>query len=515
MKKYDMKYMALACLMAAAVLTGGCAVQPGSRTEGGRHMTVEMAHVGDTLDPVQGGSSILLTQLGVGETLIRRNSEMDLTGELADSWKQTAPDEWTFHVKDHVKFQNGEELTGEKVKESIERAVKGNKQDRDLSDIRSVSAEGQNVIIDTVKPTGSLPAALADPAFVILNVKGAGEKLASSPVGTGPYEVTDFTKGKEIHLKGDAQYRGGKPGLDELTVKAVEDNGQRVQDLKAGRTDAVIGIDRTGWDELKKENQYQLYSEDGMEAEFLQINLKGILQNQFLRRAVSQAIQYSRLAEQAGNGSDPAGELLTPLFKKEDNPQHREQMNLTEAEGSLADAGYVRKNEEGWAVNGAGDTVDLKLGTSGATAAMDRQIQDQLKQVGIRVDLVPVPEGQKENVPDGLDMIHSSALDRSGLARLSGEPSLFMEDLLRTGASGNRGGYTNPAVDALLDQLRSESSRSRRLALMNQIQDRILQDIPDIFLIFPARTAAVSARVQNFILPPDGNYLMSKDITVQ
>lgn len=515
MKHNSVAYMTWACLMAAAVLTGECALHAGGQSSGGRQMTLEVSHIGDTLDPVQGGNGALLTRLGVGETLVRRNSEMDLAGDLADSWKQTGTNEWTFHIKDHVKFQNGDDLTGERVKESLERAVHDNKRDRTLSDIRSVRAEGQDVVIQTGKASGSLPVVLSDPAFVILDVRGNSSDSSAVPVGTGPYEVTQFAKDQGITLKGDSRYRGGQPGLDTLTVKAVADNAQRIQDLKEGRADAVLGIDAADWSGLKNDSRYQMYSEDSMRADFLQLNLKGVLQNEFLRRAVSRAIQYSRLAEQAGNGSDPAGELLTPLFKKEDNPQHREQMNLTEAEGSLADAGYVRKNEEGWAVNGAGDTVDLKLGTSGATAAMDRQIQDQLKQVGIRVDLVPVPEGQKENVPDGLDMIYSSALDRSGLARLSGEPSLFMEDLFRTGASGNRGGYTNPAVDALLDQLRSESSRTRRLALMNQIQDRILQDIPDIFLIFPARTAAVSARVQNFILPPDGNYLMSKDITVQ
>lgn len=513
--KYDsMKYTVLACLAAAAVLTGGCAVRPGSQAGAGRLLAMEVPRIGDTLDPVQGGSGVLLTRLGVGETLVRRNSEMDLTGELADSWKQTAPDEWAFHVKDNVKFQNGDGLTGEKVKDSLERAIQNNDRDRTLSDIRSVSADGQDVMIRTNGPSGSLPAVLSDPAFVILDTGGDPSKAASDPVGTGPYAVAGFVKDQKISLKSDSHYRGGQPGLEAMTVKAVADNTQRIQDLKEGRTDIILDVGQAGWKELQGNRSWQLYSEDSMKADFLQLNLKGVLQNEFLRRAVSRAIQYSRLAELEGNGSDPAGELLTPLFKKENDQEHREQTNLTEAQGNLADAGYMTRNQEGWAVDREGRPVVLKLGTSRLTEEMDRQIQADLQAAGIRTELVPVPEGQKKTSLDGLDMIHGGVLSGSGLEQLSREPSLMMEDLFRTGAPGNRGGYSSPAVDSLLDELRGAGDRSRRLALMNQIQDRILQDVPDIFLIFPARTAAVSEKVKNFSLPPDGDYLVTKDLTV-
>lgn len=512
MKHNSVAYMTWACLMAAAVLTGGCALHAGGQASGGRQMTLEVSHIGDTLDPVQGGNGALLTRLGVGETLVRRNSEMDLAGDLADSWKQTGTNEWTFHIKDHVKFQNGDDLTGERVKESLERAVHDNKRDRTLSDIRSVRAEGQDVVIQTGKASGSLPVVLSDPAFVILDVRGNSSDSSAVPVGTGPYEVTQFAKDQGITLKGDSRYRGGQPGLDTLTVKAVADNAQRIQDLKEGRADAVLGIDAADWSGLKNDSRYQMYSEDSMRADFLQLNLKGVLQNEFLRRAVSRAIQYSRLAEQAGNGSDPAGELLTPLFKEEADAQYKESTNLTEAAGYLVDAGYMTKNTEGWAVDKDGRTVTLKLGTTKQTAEADEQIREQLKAAGIQVELVPVPEGQKEISMEGLDMIHSGVLSLGGLSR---EPSLMMEDLFRTGAPGNRGGYSSAAVDQWLDELRGEGDRSRRLALMNQIQNQILQDVPDIFLIFPARTAAVSERVQNFSLPPDGDYLVTKDLTVQ
>ena len=84
---------------------------------------------------------------------------------------------------------------------------------------------------------------LSDPAFVILDVRGNPSDSSAVPVGTGPYEVTQFAKDQGITLKGDSRYRGGQPGLDTLTVKAVADNAQRIQDLKEGRADAVLGID--------------------------------------------------------------------------------------------------------------------------------------------------------------------------------------------------------------------------------------------------------------------------------
>ena len=66
--------------------------------------------------------------------------------------------------------------------------------------IESIAVDGQNLIIKTTEPNGSLLSSLTEPAFVIMDTADLKD-VASKPVLTGPYKITSFKKVKQLNLQ--------------------------------------------------------------------------------------------------------------------------------------------------------------------------------------------------------------------------------------------------------------------------------------------------------------------------
>ena len=119
---------------------------------------------------------------------------------MADSWENVDPTTWKFHIRENVKFHNGTPMTPQKVKESIEYTMKQSARSAKAVKIESIAVDGQNLIIKTTEPNGSLLSSLTEPAFVIMDTADLKD-VASKPVLTGPYKITSFKKVKQLNLQ--------------------------------------------------------------------------------------------------------------------------------------------------------------------------------------------------------------------------------------------------------------------------------------------------------------------------
>ena len=84
-------------------------------------------------------------------------------------------------------------MTPQKVKESIEYTMKQSARSAKAVKIESITVDGQNLIIKTTEPNGSLLSSLTEPAFVIMDTADLKD-VASKPVLTGPYKNHCFQK---------------------------------------------------------------------------------------------------------------------------------------------------------------------------------------------------------------------------------------------------------------------------------------------------------------------------------
>ncbi|ETW92829.1 MAG: hypothetical protein ETSY1_41930, partial [Candidatus Entotheonella factor] len=185
----------------------------------------------------------------------------------ATKWEM-APDglTWTFWLRDNITFHNGDPLTAEDVKFSIEKMMApeavASYIGRLRAQIESVEvAEPHKLVIKAKKPSLFLPWDLSD----IQGTEGmiqpkkhtesvGDEAFAKAPIGSGPYKVAERRHGDFIKLEAvDNHWHIGTPKYKTVIIKKVPEESTRIAMLKTGEAD-VISVSRERSPELKDEN---------------------------------------------------------------------------------------------------------------------------------------------------------------------------------------------------------------------------------------------------------------------
>lgn len=183
--------------------------------------------------------------------------DITLAPSLAESWEQINPTTWRFKLRAGVKFHNGEELTADAMKFSLEtfKANRGMSSTlfNHVQQINVVDARTFDVVSEA--PFAAMPASMTflmalPPKYYAES--GGKEGFGNKPVGTGPYELASWQKGVEIRLKANQGYWGEKPKIQEVIVKGVPEASSRVAQLETGEADLVAEIPPSLADRVKK-----------------------------------------------------------------------------------------------------------------------------------------------------------------------------------------------------------------------------------------------------------------------
>ena len=120
----------LAAVAATGILFTGCGGDDaGGGSKGGdpNVLKVGVTNFADTLEPTQNYFGWVVMRYGLGECLTKFDEKMNIQPWLAESWNVSEDHlTWTFKIRDNVKFSNGDDLTADAVKQSIERAFAKN-----------------------------------------------------------------------------------------------------------------------------------------------------------------------------------------------------------------------------------------------------------------------------------------------------------------------------------------------------------------------------------------------------
>jgi oligopeptide transport system substrate-binding protein len=82
------------------------------------------------------------------------------------------------------------------------------------------------------------------------------------------------------------------------------------------------------------------------------------------------------------------------------------------------------------------------------------------------------------------------------------DPENFSDVLFHSGAQQNTGKYSNPALDAILDQARVERDVNKRIQLYQQAEQMIVQDAPALFIMHDLSYELVRPTVKGFVMTP-------------
>ena len=360
-----------------------------------------------TWDPIKSFSTEAAYMANIYEQLLRINppdAEERFTPLLAERWEHSDDGlQWTFYLRKGVKFHDGEPLTADAVKMSIEAAA-------DHSGASFIWAPLDHIeVVDdyTVKfylkyaapldliasslygawivSPKALQAAAEDPDYF---EKAAAE---GKDGGTGPYTLASYTPDQELVFQRFDDYWGGwhEGQFDTVLVKIVPEAVTQQQMLEGGEVDLVTRIPQENYEDFKNNPNYDVFIEPSF------FNYVGFfntlhppLDNPKVRQALSYATPYDDIIKIGayGLGTQSRGPVPQGVWPwSPDVKQYH--YDLDKARELLAEAGYP---------NGLDRPLKLTYASENATeAAFAPLIKDSYAQIGVEVDIVPMMWSQQ------------------------------------------------------------------------------------------------------------------------
>lgn len=261
----------IATLMVSAACTGEAANEDGGEDQGGGRLAVAVSGLGgEVFDPHVAAlhHKVFLSLMYDWLVGITPEGEFDNSLGLASHWEFSDDGlTWSAMIREGVTFWDGTPLTVDDVVFSLERVISDEAVSAYSSDLRSV--------IESVETTGSnevqvrlnrpylfLPHLLSrfgatDGAIISKDYfeEVEAEGFASEPMGSGPYELADFSLGSLLRLTAvEDHWRVGTPLYDEITFLTVPEEQTRVAQLQQGDTQ-IVEVSRQTASELEDSGQ--------------------------------------------------------------------------------------------------------------------------------------------------------------------------------------------------------------------------------------------------------------------
>lgn len=486
-------------------------VETGNVADGEKHLNVALMWLSTDLDPANDYNGWSLSRMGIAETLTVLNKNVEVEACLADSWEKIDELTWKFHIRDGVTFQNGNPLNAEAVKNCIQRSFDKNKRATEYFKLDKMVADDQELTIITKEPCGALLNNLVEPIFSIIDVSVDETTIPMSPVGTGPYVVTEYVSEVSAQCIKNEKYWDGKPGLDSVSFTYIKDDDSRVLALQSGEIDLAMKISNSSIPLFSDKSKYTISKVTGLRGGTIAMNLQRPFLSQVqARKAISYAIDKDKYAKLIGEG--PATGLFSKALPFGNDKLEGYKVDVDKANQILQDEGYIDSNGDGIReMNGEKIHLQFYLDTSGGVAAtLAQALQSDLSKIGIEVELI-----QSENLSEikksgTFDMYYNGSN-----AAPTGDPQAYLMLTYMTKGISNFSYYSSPEIDSLITKLGSTFDLEGRQKLAQEASQILLDDAVNLFITYTPSNLVGSSKVKNFAAHPADYYVMTKDITIE
>lgn len=438
------------------------------------------------------------------DDLCTRDDHLNVQPGLAERWEIPDPLTYIFHLHQGVKFDDGRPLTSRDVKWTFDSLLQGKIRSTKAAAYRLVdridAPDDSTVVFHLKEPFVSLLWNISDGAMGIVPY-GSGDEMSRDPIGSGPFRFVSAEPDKEVVIERNEAYWGEKARVKRVRFAVIPDATTRALELRKGSADiAVTSLTGDMVLALERESNLEVLRAPGTVLGYLAFNTRDpILKDVRVRQALAYAIDRAPMIHYLMRDfARPAYSLLPPESWAYDGNVPRYDYNPDRARQLLEQAGYP-------SVNGVRFHLTMKTGTDENTRLMAAVLQQQLRDVGVALDIRTFEFATFfSDVTRGAYQVHS-------LRWVGGneDPDIFeyvFHSAKFSPHGANRTYYANPRVDLLIDQARGELDQNARKEIYAEIQEILAEDLPYINLWYFENVMVHTRRVQNLTLNPPGNY---------
>jgi peptide/nickel transport system substrate-binding protein len=447
------------------------------------------------------------------DALLTRDERLNVQPGLAERWETPDPLTYIFHLHHGVTFHDGRALTSRDVKWTFDSLLDGKIRSTKAATYRFVyridAPDDFTVVFHLKEPNATLLWNLSEGAIGIVPY-GLLDEVTANPIGSGPFKFVSAEPDKEVILERNDNYWGPKARLARVRFTVVPDTTTRALELRKGSADiAINALTSDTVLALAKEPRLAIERGPGTILSYMAFNLRDpILKDVRVRQAIAYAVDRQPLIEYIWRGfAQPAASVLPPQSWAY-NPNVATYPHDPEKARQVLDlAGYRL-------VNGIRFRLTMKTSPEESTRLLAAVLQQQLRDVGIALDI------RTFEFATFLADVTSGSFQFYSLRWIGGneDPDIF-DTAFRSSNTPpqgrNRGFYSNPRVDVLIDQARRESDQNIRKRLYAELQEVLAQDVPYVNLWYFDNVLVHSKRVRGITLNPSGNYNFLKTAELQ
>jgi len=441
----------------------------------------------------------------VFDRLVHQDANQNLTPGLAVSWKPVDDTTWEFKLRSGVKFHDGSDFDANDVVFTFDRIPKVPNSPSPFT--RYVNNITKTEVVDpltmrftTATPRPLLPVELAQVNIMSDSIKSDAtaeskttEQLnnGDGTIGTGPYKFVEWVRGDRLVLARNDDYWGEKEPWDKVTFKPLSNNAARVAALLAGQVDMIDNPPSADLAQLRKNPDVSIAQAASNRVIYIHLdtfaepsvaipdtNGKNPLKDVRVRKALSIAINRQAISDRVMEGLGiPAAELLTPGMFGTTPKLAAIPYDPKQAKELLAEAGYPN----GFTTN---------LGTPNDRYINDAQVSQAVAAMWERIGLKVNVQAFTKSVFFKMRNEYKFSTYLAGWGAGTGEMSSPLVALVATqnkekGLGGtNRGRYSNPAMDAVLEQAMATVDDGKREMLLQKASKLVMDDYGIIPLHF-------------------------------
>lgn len=448
------------------------------------------------------------------DSLVRKDAHFNLRPWLATRWETPDPLTYIFHLRSNVHFHDGQTLTAQDVKWTIDSMRNGTVLTAKGSAFARVdyvdAPDPATVIVHLKKPDAALLWNLSDGALGIVPA-GSGRDFAQHPIGTGPFEFVSQEPDAYVVVKRNDHSWQPLPSIQQIRFSVVPDAITRALELEKGSADVCINCvtaDMTA--ALAKRSNLLVESAPGTSLNYISFNTQDkILRDARVRQAIAFAINrpliiHSLWRERARL----AASLLPDQHWAWTDKVAQYPYDPARANALLDEAGWKRDKD------GIRFNLAMKTSTDETARLLALIFQQQFRQIGIALEV------RSFEFATFFSDVSKGAFQMYTLRWLGGneDPDIFhysyaTESFPPRGA--NRGRYSNPELDRLIAEAAASSDQELRRRDYVRVQEILAQQLPSINLWYLDTVMVHSRRLRNVELSSSGNFDFLRSAIVQ
>lgn len=439
-------------------------------------------------------SSTEAIHVNIFSYLFKRDETGKPQPELVDTIQQIDDFTWEMVLKEGITFHNGDPLTSEDVKFSLERvatdkSLRDHPNYKQIKEVQVIDDRKFRVITNVPDPTlvyglSRVGAGIMPKEYI---EKNGMEYFLEHPIGTGPYKVVEWTRDNKVVLEPYENYFKGK--IDEwekVEFKVIPESSTRVGDLLTGNVDIAVDIAPNEWERIEQNENTKIITGDTTRTMILVLRLtEGTpTADPKLREAIDYAIDDKAIVDNllGGAGTPTLTRVVPTVFGSKTDLYDNYNYDLNRAKQLVKESSY------------SGDELTFysPKGRYLQDSEVAQMIVGMLNEAGIKVKLEYLEWNtflEKRNAKQNKEMY----LIAFGVSLGDAQQPL---DYYLTERGKGETDYSNEEVEKLLQLTQGNMNTEERVKQLQKIQEIITEDRPHIPLYASKSVYGVNKQIE-------------------